>query len=67
MWNEGRANSQVPGPPRWSWVAEALATSAAAVSIAPLGAPVVPEVETTNATSSSISSPARNVVSSNSD
>ena len=33
-----------------------------AVSIAPLGVPVVPEVDTTTATSSSISSPARNDV-----
>ncbi len=41
------------------WVADALAVRAAAVSSAPLGAPVVPDVVTTRATSSSISGPPR--------
>ena len=43
-------------------MADALARSAAAVSIAPLGAPVVPDVDTTSATSSSIASPTRKAV-----
>lgn len=59
MWYAGNASSQLPGPPRRAWVADALAVRAAAVSIAPLGAPVVPEVVTTTATSSSISDPTR--------
>ena len=42
-------------PTRWR-------SARGAVSIAPLGVPVVPEVDTTSATSSSISSPARNAV-----
>ena len=64
MWCGGKASSQLPGPPRRSWVARALAVSAAAVSRAPLGAPVVPEVVTTRATSSSIGSPIRSAASS---
>ena len=56
-WWAGSANNQVPTPPIRSWVADALAISAGAVSMAPLGIPVVPEVDTTTATSSSISSP----------
>ena len=59
MWYGGKANSQLPGPPRRSWVADALAVRAAAGSRAPLGAPVVPDVPTTRATSSSIFSPTR--------
>ena len=57
-----------PVPPRRSWVADALAISARVRSAcAPLGVPVVPDVDTTRATSSSISSPTRNAVVSSSD
>jgi hypothetical protein len=45
------------GPPSRECVPEALALSAATVSVAPVGTGVVPGVETTRATSSSISEP----------
>ena len=60
MWCAGNANSHAPAPPKNWWVASADATKFTAVSCAPLGIPVDPEVATTNATSGSISAPARN-------
>src|SRR5271165_4224317 len=59
MWWAGSASSHRPGPPRRECVADALAVSAAVVNIAPLGMPVVPDVDTTKPTSSSMPEPTR--------
>ena len=59
MWEAGMASSHWPVPPRARCVASALETKLAAVSCAPFGVPVDPEVATTSAMEESIGSPAR--------
>lgn len=58
MWCGASARSQLPGPPRRACVARADAVRVFGVCCAPFGMPVVPDVEMTSETASSIGEPA---------